>query len=226
MVEEIYYDPYDYALDAHPHPMWKRMRDEAPLYYNEKFDFFAVTRFNDVRDMSADWRTYSSHYGSVLELIDHPDPRLDILLENTGRVNFGPALPGEPVGLLNGVSLAGHPLAQWQNFSLPMLKPTALIFTNKPCTGPCFYRGTFTVDHPADTFLDTSALGKGEVWINGRPLGRFWHIGPQKALYLPAPWLHAGENDVIVFDLEGKPNQQLRGLDHPVLDAIEKTPRS
>jgi beta-galactosidase len=158
--------------------------------------------------------------------IDHPDPRLDILLENTGRVNFGPALPGEPVGLLNGVSLAGHPLAQWQNFSLPMLKPTALIFTDKPCTGPCFYRGTFTVDHPADTFLDTSALGKGEVWINGRPLGRFWHIGPQKALYLPAPWLHAGENDVIVFDLEGKPNQQLRGLDHPVLDAIEKTPRS
>jgi cytochrome P450 len=73
MVEEIYYDPYDYALDAHPHPMWKRMRDEAPLYYNEKFDFFAVTRFNDVRDMSADWRTYSSHYGSVLELIDHPE---------------------------------------------------------------------------------------------------------------------------------------------------------
>jgi len=53
--------------------MWKRMRDEAPLYYNEKFDFFAVTRFNDVRDMSADWRTYSSHYGSVLELIDHPE---------------------------------------------------------------------------------------------------------------------------------------------------------
>jgi cytochrome P450 len=73
MVEEIYYDPYDYALDAHPHPMWKRMRDEAPLYYNENFDFFAVTRFSDVRDMSADWRTYSSHYGSVLELIDHPE---------------------------------------------------------------------------------------------------------------------------------------------------------
>ena len=73
MADEIYYDPYDYTIDAHPHPMWKRMRDEAPLYYNEKFDFFAVTRYADVRDMSADWRTYSSHYGSVLELIDHPE---------------------------------------------------------------------------------------------------------------------------------------------------------
>ncbi len=72
-MDDIYYDPYDYALDAHPHPMWKRMRDEAPLYYNEKFDFFAVSRFADVREVSADWRTFSSHYGSVLELIDHPE---------------------------------------------------------------------------------------------------------------------------------------------------------
>jgi cytochrome P450 len=68
--EPIYYDPYDYDIDAHPHPLWKRMRDEAPLYYNEKYDFFAVTRYQDVRDMSADWRTYSSARGSVLELID------------------------------------------------------------------------------------------------------------------------------------------------------------
>ncbi len=68
--EPIYYDPYDYDIDAHPHPLWKRMRDEAPLYYNEKYDFFAVTRYKDVRDMSADWRTYSSARGSVLELID------------------------------------------------------------------------------------------------------------------------------------------------------------
>ncbi len=70
MTDEISYDPYDYVLDANPHPMWKRMRDERPLYYNDRFDFFAVSRYADVRDMSVDWRTYSSHYGSVLELID------------------------------------------------------------------------------------------------------------------------------------------------------------
>jgi beta-galactosidase len=151
--------------------------------------------------------------------IDTAHARLDILLENTGRVNFGPALPGERVGLLNGVMLAGHPLTEWQNYSLPMLTPAQLNYSTKPCTGPCFYRGNFTIDQPADTFLDTSAISKGEVWINGRSLGRAWNIGPQKTLYLPAPWLNAGQNDVVVFDLNGSQNPQLRGLDHPVLNA-------
>jgi beta-galactosidase len=151
--------------------------------------------------------------------IEKPNARLDILLENTGRVNFGPALPGERVGLLGGVSLAGKPLTGWDNFSLPMLEPGALTYSDRACIGPCFYRATFSVDHPADTFLDTSELGKGEVWINGRPLGRFWHVGPQEALYLPGPWQKAGANEVVVFDLEGKPGRQLQGLDHPMLNA-------
>jgi beta-galactosidase len=150
--------------------------------------------------------------------------RLDLLVENTGRVNFGPALPGERVGLLQGVTLAGKPLTGWDNYSLPMLTAGTLPFTNQPCTGACFYTASFTVDRPADTFLDTSALGKGEVWINGKPLGRFWHIGPQKALYLPAPWLRTGTNQVVVFDLEGQPNRRLRGLDHPVLNAPIENP--
>ena len=106
----------------------------------------------------------------------------------------------------------------------PCSHPDTLPFTNKPCTGPCFYTATFNVSHPADTFLDTSALGKGLVWINGHPLGRFWHIGPQKTLYLPAPWLKAGTNQVVVFDLEGQPGRQLQGLDHPVLNAPIENP--
>jgi beta-galactosidase len=157
--------------------------------------------------------------------VQAPHARLDILLENTGRVNFGPALPGERVGLLNGVALAGRPLTGWDNYSLPMLTPGTLTYTAGACRGPCFYEGTFTIDHAADTFLDTSALGKGEVWINAKPLGRFWHVGPQKALYLPGPWLREGRNQVVIFDLEGEPGRQLRGLDHPVLDAqVEKQP--
>ncbi len=75
---DIYYDPYDYVIDADPHPLWKRMRDEMPLYYNPKFDFYAVTRYQDVRDLSADWRTYSSAYGSVLELIEAGPEALEI----------------------------------------------------------------------------------------------------------------------------------------------------
>ncbi len=78
MAGEICYDPYDYELDANPYPMWKRMRDEMPLYYNGQYDFFAVSRYADVRDMSVDWRTYSSAYGSVLELIDAGPEVLEI----------------------------------------------------------------------------------------------------------------------------------------------------
>jgi len=66
---EIYYDPYDFEIDNDPHPIWRRMRDEAPLYRNDRYDFWALTRFEDVEAGLADWRTYSSARGSVLELI-------------------------------------------------------------------------------------------------------------------------------------------------------------
>jgi cytochrome P450 len=66
---EVYYDPYDFEIDADPYPVWKRMRNEAPLYYNEKHDFFALSRFDDVERAIQDWKTYISGRGSVLELI-------------------------------------------------------------------------------------------------------------------------------------------------------------
>jgi cytochrome P450 len=65
----IYYDPYDFEIDSDPYPVWKRMRDEAPLYYNEKYDFFALSRFDDVEKCMLDWETYRSGRGSILELI-------------------------------------------------------------------------------------------------------------------------------------------------------------
>jgi len=65
----IYYDPYDFEIDADPHPVWRRMRDEAPLYRNDKYDFWALSRFEDVAAGLQDWRTYSSAKGTLLELI-------------------------------------------------------------------------------------------------------------------------------------------------------------
>ena len=66
---EIYYDPYDFQIDDDPYPIWKRMRDEAPLYRNERFNFFAVSRFADVEGCSRDWQTFISGKGTVLEMI-------------------------------------------------------------------------------------------------------------------------------------------------------------
>jgi cytochrome P450 len=65
-----YYDPYDVGIDADPYRVWARLRDEAPLYYNEQFDFYALSRFGDVLAASLDWQTYSSARGTVLEFID------------------------------------------------------------------------------------------------------------------------------------------------------------
>jgi len=65
----VYYDPYDFEIDTDPYPVWKRMRDEAPLYYNDKYDFFALTRFDDVEKALIDWDTYRSGRGSVLEIL-------------------------------------------------------------------------------------------------------------------------------------------------------------
>lgn len=70
----LYYDPYDYAIDVDPHPVWRRMRDEAPLYRNERHDFYALSRFEDVLAASVDARTFSSAWGTVLDLMsDVPD---------------------------------------------------------------------------------------------------------------------------------------------------------
>ena len=67
--DDVYYDPYDFAIDVDPYPVWRRLREEAPLYYNEQHDFFALSRFDDVEHGLGDWRTYSSAKGSLLELI-------------------------------------------------------------------------------------------------------------------------------------------------------------
>ena len=65
----VYYDPYDFEIDADPYPVWKRLRDEAPLYFNDKYEFFALSRYDDVEKSLNEWQTYSSAEGSVLEII-------------------------------------------------------------------------------------------------------------------------------------------------------------
>jgi cytochrome P450 len=73
---EIYYDPYDFEIDNDPYPVWKRMRDEAPLYYNERYDFFALSRYADVEEASTNWKTFTSSKGIQLEMVKrgHPVP--------------------------------------------------------------------------------------------------------------------------------------------------------
>ena len=73
----VHYDPYDVDIDADPYPIYARLRDEAPLYYNEKYNFYALSRYDDVLAASLDWRTYSSARGITLEIIDPTPPTTD-----------------------------------------------------------------------------------------------------------------------------------------------------
>jgi beta-galactosidase len=151
--------------------------------------------------------------------ITHDNAQLDILVENTGRVNFGGQLPNERAGITHQVLLANATLTGWSIYPLPMLGVSQMKYKPGACTGACFYQATFQVDDPADTFVDTRSLGKGEVWINGEPLGRFWNVGPQQTLYLPAPWLKKGKNEIVVFDLNGESRRSVPFLAKSILGA-------
>ena len=71
--DDLYWDPFDWGLHADSHPVWRRMREEAPLYRNERLDFWALTRFQDVLDVLVDWEAYSSAEGDILEVIKAGD---------------------------------------------------------------------------------------------------------------------------------------------------------
>jgi cytochrome P450 len=75
VVDELSWDPFDVEIDASPYEVWRRLRDEAPVYENEEYGFFALSRYDDVEAAHRDPATYSSAYGTVLELMtDHPAP--------------------------------------------------------------------------------------------------------------------------------------------------------
>lgn len=66
---ELYYDPFDYDIDDDPYPVWQRMRAEAPLYYNDKYNFYALSRYDDVARALPDWQTYRSGRGTTADIL-------------------------------------------------------------------------------------------------------------------------------------------------------------
>jgi beta-galactosidase len=147
--------------------------------------------------------------------------QLDILVEPMGRINFGPEM-ADRKGLIAPVKLGGETLLNWQIFKLPLDDQmlAGLNFKNQKTDGPAFWRGAFTVDKVGDTFLDLSGWGKGDVWVNGHCLGRYWNIGPSQTAYAPGCWLHAGENEVVVLDLVGTEKHVISGLPKPILNEL------
>lgn len=143
---------------------------------------------------------------------------LDILVENMGRVNFGPRMELQRKGIDQCVQINGHIHNGWEQYPLPLNNLERLEFEGEYIEHtPAFYEFTFTAEEKGDTFLDLEGWGKGCVFVNGFNIGRFWEIGPQKRLYLPAPLLHTGENRIIIFETEGKCGDCIILYDEPDL---------
>lgn len=172
------------------------------------------------------------HRQNTLEVDLPAGTRIEILVENVGRINYGPDLLDNLKGITEKVTIAGKELTGWTTTPLPLydLKQMPRLKGNGAGDiaeqGCAFWRGTFQLESQGDVFLDMSRWGKGAVWVNGRSIGKYWNIGPQQTLYVPGPWVKKGKNEIIVFDLNDTRCHQVAGLPAPVLDSLQADPNA
>jgi beta-galactosidase len=158
-----------------------------------------------------------------LELKDVPAGAvLDIWVENNGRINYGPFLTDNRQGITREVTLDGQALHDWEMYGFPFSSVPNYKYGVTPVKGqPALYKGTFSLDEVKDTYLDMRGFGKGFVFLNGINLGKYWQIGPQQTLYVPACWLKKGTNEVVVFDELKDGHTELNALANPILNQLQ-----
>lgn len=204
------------ALDqSYGYVLYRHVMTEASREVLEVKDVrdYAMVLQGDQRFGSLDRRLRQS----CLDVDLRAGEPLDILVENTGRINFDQAMLDERKGILGKVTLGGKELKGWECFSLPLTHLSSLAFQPGDLAAPAFHRATFDLQALGDTFLDLRGWGKGQVFVNGHNLGRHWRIGPMETLFCPAPFLKVGRNEVVVLELEATTHRGMRGLGNPVL---------
>lgn len=148
---------------------------------------------------------------------------LDILVENQGRINFGYTLDrGDRKGILESVMIhqdwgPTQTLYNWEIFTLPMDNLQELSYEEKSGDGPMFYRGSFEAKEKKESFIHLDNFEKGFVVVNGFNLGRYWNVGPQRSLYLPAAILK-NHNEIIVFSEKRIEDTMIDIRDYHILD--------
>lgn len=171
---------------------------------------------------------YQEEIGEKIEA--HPDRsinQLDILVENMGRVNYGHKLLSETQkkGIRTGVMSDLHFVMNWRQYRLEFDRSSiGNLDFSKPWfpKQPAFYRYQFDLQKTEDCFIDLSGFGKGIVFINGHHIGRFWEKGPVMTLYITKHFLHEGENEIIIFETEGKYSETIQLIEKPILLQLEK----
>ncbi|KAF2329073.1 glycoside hydrolase family 35 protein [Flavobacterium daemonense] len=186
------------------------VHDYAVVYLNDKYLGKLDRRFNET---------------SLKIPATKKDAQLDILVETTGRVNYGKAIIDRK-GINGKVYLSKgaetKELHNWQiyNFPVDAAFQKDLKYGNLTGDGPAWYKSSFKLSETGDVYLDMRGWGKGMVWVNGHNLGRFWKIGPTQSMYLPGKWLNVGENEIIVFDVENHDKPVIKSVGTPVFEII------
>ncbi|XP_030310284.1 beta-galactosidase-1-like protein isoform X3 [Calypte anna] len=166
---------------------------------------------------------------TTLRVTGRAGDTLDVLLENMGRISFGANI-SDFKGMLGNISLGSSLLSNWLIY--PLAIDTAIKqgwphaaqpqSSNGGTAGPAFYTGTFETPGIAwDTFVKFPGWSKGQLWINGFNLGRYWPSrGPQQTLFVPSSVLHVDRpNNITVLELEGaSPAPFLLFLDKPLFN--------
>ena len=134
---------------------------------------------------------------------------LDVLVENCGRINYGPWTGRDYKGIAGSVCVELQIQLDWEARPLPLADLGGLRFGAVCDAGPAFYRAELELDQTGDSFLVRPGV-KGLVWVNGFNLGRYWNIGPTGTLYIPAPVWKKGRNEIIVLELEKLDRLELR----------------
>lgn len=192
-------------------------QDQGLVVYRKRIEGGRVLRLENVRDYAVAY--VDGHETAVVSRVEHaslnshPDVALpsraggaatvEVLVDTFGHINFGPRL-GDHKGLMGPVTVDGVLVRDVEAWPVPLddawlrgLRPLQA----PPSRGGVFFKATLQVETAGDVYIDMSGWDKGYLWVNGRLLGRYWHIGPQLRLFCPGPWLKAGENEVLVLDL-------------------------
>lgn len=214
--------------DTFPKPMEKLNQNYGYILYRSRLEreqgieSIRLHGANDRANIFLNQKSIATLYDrelleeKELELPMEKGAQLDILVENMGRVNFGPRMENQRKGIAQCVQINGHMHNNWEHYCLPLDNIEKLDFTKGYTEGaPGFYKFSFEVEEAGDTFLDFEGWGKGCVFLNGFNLGRYWEIGPQKRLYIPAPLLKQGWNEIIMFETEGKVRDTIELKDEP-----------
>lgn len=204
------------------------------VLYRRKFDkdYKGILEIKGLRDyaniyINGQWkgelnRVYKKY---DLEIEIKSGDRLEILVENMGRINYGAEIVHNLKGIISPVKINGTEVSgNWEMLPLPFDTFPKHTFKNKDIVAhsPVIQEAEFMLEETGDTFLDMRNFGKGIVFINGKNAGRYWSTaGPQQTLYIPGVWLKKGKNRIQIFE-QIKFHHTISSIDHPILDQIVK----